>query len=496
LFQRSAMRLWIGLHLPLLPLESFRPHWCEPGAHVVIDHERALAMTPEAAASGVRVGMRRGGVLTVCPDAALYQRDNSREQAALDGIALTLLQYTPEVAHAEECSLLLDISASLRAFGGCLALCKLVRDSMRTLGFTAQLSMAPTAQGAWLLARYPANRVSGMPRRALKMRTMQRRLDGLVFAVLPAARPYADWLEGIGCRTLGDLRKLPRAGLQRRCSKELLDGLDRAHGDAPELFAWVVPPQTFSGSLELPDRIEHAEAVLFGARRLILQMTGWLMAHQLAVARFILLLEHERGRTAIAPTAIEIALAEPAWQEQHLTRLLKERLGRTALPAAVIALRLQAPHTAPMTPVSESLFPEPGGTPADFKRLLELLTARLGSENVLVPAPLADYRPEAGNGWMPALLHKPGRAVLPQATERPFWLLEKPIALQLRDHRPFYGSSLKLIRGPERIECGWWDAAAIARDYFIAQGEQAACYWVYRERSGNEAQWFLHGLFA
>jgi protein ImuB len=81
-------------------------------------------------------------------------------------------------------------------------------------------------------------------------------------------------------------------------------------------------------------------------------------------------------------------------------------------------------------------------------------------------------------------------------TERPFWLLEKPIALLVRDHRPFYGSALKLISGPERIECGWWDDAFAVRDYFVAQGAEAALYWVYRERADEEARWFLHGLFA
>jgi protein ImuB len=486
------MRLWIGLHLPLLPLECFRPRWCEPGAHAVIDREHVVARTQQAAAGGVRLNMRRGGVAAVCPHAVLHERDAAREQAALDSIALALLQYTPEVAHAEERSLLLDVGASLRAFGGLLRLCRLIRNSMHALGFTVQISTAPTAQGAWLLARYPASR-SG-PRRALKMQTLQRRIDAMSFGVLPAARPHGDWFEGIGCRTLGDLRKLPRAGLQRRCGKELLAALDCAYGAAPELFAWVVAPQTFAATLELPDRIEHAEAALFATRRLLLQMTGWLTARQLAVARFTLLLEHERGRMAVAPTAIEIVLAEPAWQEEHLIRLLKERLGRIVLPAAVIALRLQAAHTEPMAPPTETLFPEPGGTPADFKRLLELLTARLGSENVLAPAPLADYRPEIGNGWAPApLAARQEQAVFPAASERPFWLLQKPVALLLRDHRPFYGSPLKLLRGPERIECGWWDGSAAVRDYFVAQGAEEACYWIYRTRAG---EWFLHGLFA
>lgn len=474
------------MHLPLLPLETFRPRWCEAGRHVVVERDRVLAMSAQAAAAGVRGSMRRGGVQAVCPDAALHERDATQEQEALRGMALALLQYTPEVALAEEFSLLLDVSASLRAFGGRLRLCRLVRGTVAALGFTPQLGMAPTAQGAWLLARRRS--------RVVRMERMLRRLDALPCTLLPALRPYHAWLDGIDCRTLGSLRRLPRAGLQRRTGREALDALDRAYGQAPELFDWVQVPRAFSAALELPDRIEHAEAVLFAARRLLLQMTGWLVAQQLAVSRFVLLLLHERGRSAMAPTPLEIALADPAWHEEHLTRLLKERLGRLELGAPVIALRLEAAHVEPMLPPTDSLFPDPGGTPADYHRLLELLTARLGSQSVLAPAPRADHRPEACNAWMPATAAV--RPAPPPHAERPFWLLDQPVALIVRGHRPFYGSPLKMIKGPERIECGWWDGALVVRDYFIAQGGTSACYWIYRERSGEEICWFLHGLFA
>jgi protein ImuB len=291
------------------------------------------------------------------------------------------------------------------------------------------------------------------------------------------------------------LRKLPRAGLLRRCDKDVLQALDRAYGEAPELFEWVQAPQTFSARLELPDRIEHAEAVVFAARRLIVQMCGWLVARQLAVSRFILSLEHERGRVAIAPTPVEISLSEPAWREDHPMRLLKERLGRLELSAPVIAIRLEVAQVAAMLPPTASLFPEPGGTPADYHRLLELLTARLGGDSVLAPAPKADHRPEVCNGWTSAGTGKLIAVPAKENIERPFWMLEQPIALLVRDHRPFYGSPLKLISGPERIEAGWWDGALAVRDYFIAQGSESACYWIYRERAGLEARWFLHGLF-
>jgi protein ImuB len=488
------MRSWIGVHLPLLPLETFRPRWCDPGNHVVVDREQVLAASPQAAGSGVRVGMRRGGVHALCPDAVLHERDAAREQAALDGIALALLQYTPEVALTEECSLLLDVTASLRAFGGRLALCRLVRASVVTLGFTPQLGMAPTAYGAWLLARQP-----GKPsrlRRVIRLENMMRRLDALHCLLLPVARPYHDWLSGIGCRTLGALRQLPRAGLQRRCDKHLLDMLDRAYGDAPALFNWVQAPKTFAARLELPDRIEHAEAVLFAARRLLLQMTGWLVAQQLAVSQFVLLLEHERGRSAIPPTPLQIALADPVWHEEHLVRLLKEHLARVALAAPVIALRLEATRMTAMLPPTDSLFPESGGTPAEYHRLLELLTARLGSHNVQAPSPRADHRPEACNAWMPAASPTSQPVMPAHVIERPFWMLETPVALAVHDHRPFHGSPLTRIKGPERIESGWWDGAPAIRDYFIFQDADAVCYWIYRERAGDEIRWFLHGLFA
>lgn len=494
------------MHLPLLPLETLRPRWSEPGLHAVLERERVLMATAEAQAAGVRSGMRRGGALAIAPGVTLHERARPAEQDALQGAALALLQYTPHVALADEADLLLEVGASLRLFGGPRAICRGACDSVAALGFTPHVAMAPTAHGAWLLARAGRHRrqngldEAGQPLKGvLKMASLRRTLDALPFGLLPAAQVHAELLAGIGCATLGDLRKLPRAGLQRRCGKKVLDELDQAYGDAAELFEWIEAPPAFSRRLELPDRIEHAEGLLFGARRLLAEMTGWLVARHLAVARFTFLIEHERGRAAVAPTPLEILLAEAAWREEHLLKLLKEKLARLTLAAPAIAMRLEAEQLSPLAPPSDTLFPEPGGTPADYRRLLELLTARLGGEAVLAPAPVADYRPEIGNAWQSAShgtqrQRKPA-GVTPDA-ERPFWLMAAPVALLVREHRPFYGSALTLLAGPERIECGWWDSAFTVRDYYIAMDAEAACYWIYRERFDLEERWFLHGLFA
>jgi protein ImuB len=109
------------------------------------------------------------------------------------------------------------------------------------------------------------------------------------------------------------------------------------------------------------------------------------------------------------------------------------------------------------------------------------------------------------NAWVPVeqKIREAARAAqMPpdvQSLPRPAWLLAKPIALLMRNHRPFYGSPLKMASNPERIEAGWWSGPQ-TRDYFLAEGEDHALYWVYRERivgaaEDAEPRWFLQGLF-
>lgn len=445
----------------------------------------------KAGAAGVRPGMRRGGVLTLVPDIQLHERNTAKEDETLHEIAVALMRFSPDAAVVAEATVLIDVSASLRLFGGVTALCHAVRRVVDAKGVSTRITAAPTGTGAWLLARV-------CTRRLLKLASLDRTLSALPFGTVPELRPFADWFTGIGCVSIADVRRLPRAGLQRRCGADVLDCLDRAFGTAPEPYEWLGLPPTFSARIELPDRVEYADAVLFSAHRLIIQLCGWLAGQQLAVTALDVRLEHERGRSAIAPTVISIVLAEPTWREQHLVRLLKERLSRTELTAAVIAVGIEATKVDVAEPVSDQLFTEPGGTAEDHTRLVELLVARLGVENVLRPAPTADYRPEMANRWVPL-----GDAVrpepLPLHMPRPAWLLDKPVQLMVRRHRPFYGSPLRKVSPPERIEAGWHDGRLITRDYFVVQANDGTCYWAYQERVSSrdesEAKWFLHGLF-
>lgn len=489
------MRLWIALYLHQLVLDAVHPSCpLDSGPVIVCGDDRVEAVNPAAAQAGIQPGMRRGGALLLAPDGRVLERQRASEQAALERTALALLQYTPEVSVAAEHTLLLNVSASLLLFGGARALCRHVMRSAAALTVAARAGMAPTAHGAWTLARTPhAHR-----RRRLRPATMAACLDAAPVAVLPALRPHAAWLEGIGSQCLGDLAALPRPALQRRIGTEALHSLDLAYGRAPEAHTWYVPPPAFAQTLELPDYLEHASAVAAAADALIEQLAGWLAHGQCATRHITLELAHERGRHATV-TVLPLSLAAPVWLPAHIQRVLREHVERLQLPAPVIALTLATEATCARPTVSDNLFPEPGGTPADRLRLLDLLAARLGSHHILQPASRPDHRPEHASQWCPAM-HM-GRTTQPPIpsnvgnADRPFWLIDPPQALSMQGDRPCHGGPLTLVRGPERIETGWWDDGLAIRDYFVAQDPQYVQYWIYRERDTAQAHWFLQGLF-
>jgi len=468
-------------------------------AFAVSDSTRIVAVSPAAAQAGLDIAMRRAGAAVLAPDVVVLTQDTTQEQHVLHEAALALFQYTPDISVADDRTLLLKVDASLAYFGGPRRLFRKVCATLASMHLHAQIGMAPTAQGAWLLAHQRATRAR---RRVLAMHSLRRHLDTLPCILLPTAEPHREWLHSIGCRTLSQLSALPRAGLGRRCGPALLHALDTAYGHATECHTWVRAPARFQQRIELPDYINHNEAIVAWAQRLIEPLCGWLTAHRLATDTFTLGLEHERGLHARPATVLTIKLATPSWQPSHLLSLLREKLGRLPLESGVIALTLNVEQTTAQPTVSTQLFPDPGGSPSDHARLVDLLSARLGKDRVKHAQPLADHRPEAANQWCAALDASRGPKRVNDTPpfrlmDRPFWLLDPPVALPVRQHRPTYcGQPLRLIRGPERIETGWWDSALTVRDYFVAEDASSARYWIYRERDTDDARWFLHGRYA
>src|SRR5690606_32779902 len=131
----------------------------------------------------------------------------------LQEAALWALHFTPHVVLCAD-GLLMEVSASLRLFRGASAIASQLLTGCSELGLHARLATASTATGAWLRAQCTVLD-------DIFAADIAQALDPLPVCVLASAQPYLETLEGIGCHTVGQLRRLPRTGLTRRFGREI-----------------------------------------------------------------------------------------------------------------------------------------------------------------------------------------------------------------------------------------------------------------------------------
>ncbi len=552
--------LWIAVHLPLLSLESFvstLPGDVRDRPVALMDAHAVLAVNAAARALGVQPPMKRATALALAPQLTLGMADAGRDAEALQAVAHAALAFTPMVvfqlpgdARAGASSgnridplatpragnpidghgyqgadtVLLEVRASLRYFGGLPALLQRLQAALAPLGHVLQLVSAATPLGAALLARI-------QPRLdCADLAATRRALARAPVWLLGPGRAHWEALQGMGLRTIDDLARVPRDGLARRFGPVVLDELDRATGTRPDPREPLSLPARFESRLELFARADTTEQLLHGASVLLARLVAWLSAQHAFVRRFSLVMLHEQRSRRDAPTAavtaLEVSLAEPSRDSHHLLVLLRERLAQLQLPAPTLDLRLHAEDIVRRAPPNTELFPTPASEQEGLTRLIERLQARLGREQVVRLVALQDHRPERATASCPADAQmRPARArsaaePAPAARPanqavRPVWLLQRPeplptralpigtstesLAESLAENGPWAdGQPLQLLSGPERIESGWWDAELVERDYYIAQLPGGALVWIYRlrvPRSPTESHWFMQGRF-
>jgi protein ImuB len=391
-------------------------------------------------------------------------------------------RFTPHVNLVPD-ALRLEISGSLRLFGGLPALLREVREELAAMDLDAKLAVAATPLAALWLAR------AGSDSCCTDLPATRTALASVPLAALELAPSLARRIEGFGLRRLGDVLALPRASLGARLGKPFVIDLARALGEIADPQICFVFFERFEQGLELPAPVEAAPVLLFAARRLIVALAGWLAARNVAVREIECLIDHGHG----VITAVPLAFSAPVHQAARIERVLKERLDALVLSAPALALRLGAHEAEARDARSHVLFDGAGQRHEALAELMDRLVARLGPQAVRGLACHADHRPELASRAGPA---KPAPHASSRATPpRPLWLVHPPEALREARGRPQRAGPLTLLAGPERIESGWWDGGDMRRDYFVALDNAGCWLWIFRDPR-PPGGWFLHGWFA
>jgi protein ImuB len=479
--------LWLAIRLPLLPLEVYAraAQSSEALAVATVSGNRSevIACSDTARKSGVTPGMPAAAAMALVSALRIVPRDEAAERGALERIAAWSNQFTPAIAIAGSAEVLLEIEGSLALYGGLKRLWSAVDEGLKALGYAATLACAPTPLAAQWFAR------AGLSMRVRHSDALRTSLPELPVHVMDLEPDALAVLMNVGAITIGDCLKLPRDGLARRCGPDLCEKLDRAFGLRPDPRPFFTPPSMFKAAQPLPAPAQEAEMLLFCARRMLVELCGYLAASLRGVQRLTFSFAHHKRE----PTRVALTLVQATRDADHLTNVLRERLDRTALPEAVTDILLESELVLPLAASSHSFLPDSARHEEAAAHLIERLRARLGDEAVVGLKRAADHRPE--RAWRACEPGSRDAGALAAFARRPLWLLARPRLLIESGEVPCYDGKLALLAGPERIESGWWDGQDVLRDYFVACNGADALLWIYRERASG-GRWFLHGFFA
>jgi protein ImuB len=470
----------MAVHFPRLPLEALRipPDGREPV--VVMDGEGSKAKvvdcTVGAERSGVRPGMALSAALVLVPQLQSVQRQPAQEQAALLKLAETGYNFTPTVSLEQPNSLLLEVEGSAHLFGGTTLVRNRARQTFKEAGITTVVSLAPTPVAALWLA-YARQDISVT--RTEDIRSALGRLP--VQAVFDSA-DLLDSFDRLGVKYLVDLFRLPREGLTRRFGKDFLKALDRATGDQPDpRMTWARPKQ-LKLFRELPGELiqmTHLEPYI---ENMITELVKELRRHDAGVDRIKILFKHFQQPA----TTVTIGSTGPHRDEERWKLLIQNRLTNQVLVAPALEVLLISSRFKRYTAQSQDLLGLSKAFSEGMEQLVDLLRARLGRTAIFGMTTTPDARPE--HAWR---VVEPGEELkqLQRAKTRPVYIL--PVPVLLGDRLRYRGATLKIVKGPERIEGNWLTKESWTRDYYNVVSSRGEKLWVFHQQK----RWYVHGHF-
>ena len=413
----------------------------------------------------------------------------SESQAAvmLPRLSLFAQRFTSLVSIEMPNALLLEIRGSVKLFGSLEGLHADLDATWSRLALRSFSATAPTTLAALWLAR------AGKQVRIEDPGALAHAIAELTIACTCWDPERLQTLRSMGVTRMGDLLRLPRAGVARRLSPAAVRDLDIALAKQAAPRRAFVPRERFRERCDFEMEIETAVYLQKAVEPLIGRCAQFLRERQAGVQALELRLRHRM----LPMTRVRLGLASITSERRRLGDVLDEKLKRLELPAPVRGMELLSGSLQPLSGSSLDAFAGLRGGRDSAPQLVERLRARLGEAAVYGLVAVCEHRPEAAWQRVQELSLTATAAAQPLRAHpdmpRPVWLLAEPVLLSPADLEQLH-RGLILEEGPERIESGWWDGKGVARDYYIARQTQGARWWIFQERQTQ--RWYLHGVFA
>ena len=186
----------------------------------------------------------------------------------------------------------------------------------------------------------------------------------------------------MGVTTLGELLRLPRAGLARRIGPERLVAARPAHGLRADPRAAVAAVERFAERVDPDSGNDRSRAAARTLTPALTRLEEFLRERQRGILALRLLLHFRRAEPAVCTLRCVV----PEYRAARFAALLTARLESLSLPEPVRRMELTAGRLRRFVAASSELWTpgEHGGsaTAAQSPEFLQTLMARLGERAV------------------------------------------------------------------------------------------------------------------
>lgn len=337
--------------------------------------EVVCSLNTKARLLGLRHGMTRVEVDTFVGPVVLT-RSLETEKATRAVLLECAGAFSPRVEECGEAAAFLcimDIAGTQNLFGPPEMLAKSLRQRVRALGISAQVTVSSNFHASGCLAK-------GLTRSALQVVPQGKEATALSALPLTAldltdsqAETFALW----GIHTLGMLAALPERELIARMGQDGKRLRQLACGELPHLFQPIDVPFVLGERAELDFPVEDLESLLFGLSVMLEQLIVRARARMVALACITVTLHLDGGGSH----SRTVRPAQPTDDKQLWLKLLHLDLEGHPPDAAILTVVLHA-EPGNMSKVQLGLFspqlPEPGRLDVTLARI----TALVGEGNV------------------------------------------------------------------------------------------------------------------
>lgn len=485
--------MWLCLRFPRLLLDQpLDPALRLSGPQALVSQHLVEEANREAQQSGVRPGQSLATARSLCPGLQCRSATPDQMQARLEQLALWAYRFTPEISLHLPDSLLLNISGSLKLFGGFNRLYRRLRAGFRKRRVPLACGLGHTPLAAHLLSYDPQPFDDLLTAEGhLDNKRVQQRLDRQASHRLPCDHRHREQLFTLGLETLGQVNTLPRSALSRRFDHHFSQMLDRLYGQQEDPRTFFQPPDVFCGERQFNGELTRSDELRFPAAGLLDDLGAFLRLKQWVCRELQWHFHYCDGQHS----SLLMPVSHSHFDHRSLLALVLLQLEKQELPGPVDSLTLHCARFESVQQRSSDLFPQSSlfdhDRHARYLALIDTLRARLG-ENALHQAQLrSEHLPERALQRRSYNTRAKSDSVS-TTSQRPLWLVEPPLRLKEAEGRPRWQGELELLQGPERIDNHWWQQRQ-TRDYYIACTQENALCWVFRDCLNSH--WYLHGWF-